>query len=29
MVGQQFEALAITEEAFEAIWLEHSRPAKQ
>ncbi|MDP9993864.1 hypothetical protein J2W28_004434 [Variovorax boronicumulans] len=26
---QQFEALAITEEAFEAMWLEHARPAKQ
>lgn len=25
----QFEASAITEEAFEALWLEHARPAKQ
>jgi hypothetical protein len=26
---RQFEAAAITEEAFEAMWLEHARPAKQ
>jgi hypothetical protein len=25
----QFEASAITEAAFEAMWLEHARPAKQ
>ena len=25
----QFEASAITGEAFEALWLEHARPAKQ
>lgn len=25
----QFEGSAITEDAFEALWLEHARPAKQ